>query len=129
MTQYGKEDYWDDRYQKDEEPFDWLQRYAALQLIIEREVKPEFSILNVGCGNSRLSEEMYDDGYTNIVNIDFSGVVIKQMQEFYKDKYQMPFKRMNVLNMEFEAGAFDAVIDKGTFDSIQCGDGAGVNSD
>ena len=52
------------------------------------------------------------------------------MQDFYKDKYQnMPFKRMNVLNMEFEAGAFDAVIDKGTFDTIQCGDGAGVNSD
>ena len=52
------------------------------------------------------------------------------MQELYKDKYpNMPYKRMNVLQMEYDAGTFDAVIDKGTFDSIQCGDGAGANTD
>ena len=26
----------------------------------------------LGCGNSKLSEEMYDDGYHNIVNVDVS---------------------------------------------------------
>ena len=40
-----------------------------------------------------LSEEMYEDEYQNIVNIDISFTVIKQMQELYKDKYpNMPFK-------------------------------------
>lgn len=34
-----------------------------------------------GCGNSRLSEEMYEDGYTDITNIDISRVVIDQMAE------------------------------------------------
>ena len=29
-------------------------------------------ILNIGAGNSRLSEEMIDDGYTDIINIDNS---------------------------------------------------------
>jgi len=29
---------------------------------------------------------MYDEGYQNIVNIDISSVVIKAMQEKYKDK-------------------------------------------
>ncbi len=33
-----------------------------------------------------MSEEMFDEGYTNIANIDISSVVIKQMQEKYKDK-------------------------------------------
>jgi len=33
-----------------------------------------------------MSEEMYDEGYQNIVNIDISSVVIKAMQEKYKDK-------------------------------------------
>lgn len=34
-------------------------------------------ILNLGCGNSILPEEMYDKGYKNIYNIDISHVVIE----------------------------------------------------
>ena len=29
MANYGKVEYWEDRYQKDKEQFDWLQRYNA----------------------------------------------------------------------------------------------------
>ena len=77
-----------------------------------------------------LSEEMYDDGYNNIANIDISFTVIKQMQELYKDKYpNMPYKQMDVRSLGYEDGTFDAVIDKGTFDSILCGDGSGPNAD
>ena len=53
MAQYGKSEYWEDRYQKDKEPFDWYQRYSGLKDIITQYVQPSFSILNVGAGNSR----------------------------------------------------------------------------
>lgn len=43
-------------------------------------MKPEDKILNVGAGNSKLSEEMYEEGYHNIVNIDISG-------QFYYEKF------------------------------------------
>ena len=33
-----------------------------------------------------MSEEMFDDGYQNITNIDISNIVVKAMQEKYKDK-------------------------------------------
>jgi len=35
MSQYGKVEYWEDRYTKDPEPFDWYQRYQHLQSIFE----------------------------------------------------------------------------------------------
>lgn len=53
MAQYGKSEYWEDRYQKDKEPFDWYQRYSGIKDIITQYVQPSFSILNVGAGNSR----------------------------------------------------------------------------
>ena len=53
MAQYGKHEYWEDRYQKDKEPFDWYQRYSGLRDIITQYVKPSDQILNVGAGNSR----------------------------------------------------------------------------
>ena len=38
-----------------------------------------------GCGNSRLSEEMYEDGYRSITNIDISRVVVDQMAARCRD--------------------------------------------
>lgn len=35
-------------------------------------------VLHVGCGNSRLGEYMLHEGFTNIVNVDYSEVVIKK---------------------------------------------------
>jgi len=40
----------------------------------------------VGAGNSRLSEEMYEEGYTTITNIDISNVCVKAMKDKYKEK-------------------------------------------
>lgn len=64
MAQYGKPDYWDDRFtryklkiylkNRDPEPFDWYQRYSGLQEIIRQEVKETDNILVVGCGNSSI---------------------------------------------------------------------------
>ena len=86
MSEYGQIEYWEERYTRDPEPFDWYQRYSGIKDIISENIRQESKILNVGCGNSRLSEEMFDDGYHNQMNIDISNVVIKAMQEKYKDK-------------------------------------------
>ena len=38
----------------------------------------------VWLGNSPFSEEMYQEGYKNITNIDFSEIVVEDMQLKYK---------------------------------------------
>ena len=130
MAQYGKPEYWEDRYQRDPEAFDWYQRYSGIKDIVTQYISPTFQILNIGCGNSRMSEEMYDEGYEHITNIDISFTVIKSMSEEYKEKCpNMIYKQMDVRSLQFEQGTIDCVIDKGTFDSILCGDGSGPNSE
>ena len=75
--------------------------------------------MNVGAGNSRLSEEMFDEGYHNITNIDISSTVIKAMTEKYKDKGpSFKYLQMDARAMDFPDGSFDTVIDKATLDSV-----------
>jgi 2-polyprenyl-3-methyl-5-hydroxy-6-metoxy-1,4-benzoquinol methylase len=46
--------------------------YDVLKPRIVDYISPESNILILGCGNSSLSEDMYNDGYKFITNIDFS---------------------------------------------------------
>ena len=41
---------------------------------MQKYIKKDDSILMAGCGNSRLSEDMFEDGYANLSNIDISRV-------------------------------------------------------
>ena len=59
--------------------FDWLQDYASLKTLLTSLIPKKSKILIVGCGNALMSEDMYDDGYHNLYNIDISDIVIKQM--------------------------------------------------
>ncbi|KAG6471277.1 hypothetical protein ZIOFF_072388 [Zingiber officinale] len=76
-----------------------------------------------------LGESMVDDGYQDVVNIDISSVVIEAMQEKYSDRPRLKYIKMDVREMSsFESSSFDAVIDKGTLDSLMCGPNATENA-
>ena len=73
----------------------------------------------MGAGNSRLSEEMYEEGYNTITNIDISNVCVKAMKEKYKEKGEnFKYLLMDVKAMDFPEASFDAVVDKATLDSV-----------
>jgi 2-polyprenyl-3-methyl-5-hydroxy-6-metoxy-1,4-benzoquinol methylase len=103
---------------RDADPFDWYQRFYQIRDHIVSAILPENRVLNVGAGNSRLSEEMFDEGYETITNIDISQTVTKAMTEKYKEKGpNFKYVQMDVRAMDFTE-TFDAVIDKGTLDCI-----------
>ncbi|KAK0239050.1 S-adenosyl-L-methionine-dependent methyltransferase [Armillaria nabsnona] len=125
--QYGTKDYWDQRYQaeSDVKSFDWFKKYSDIADLL-RELIPDKTskILMLGCGNSTLSEDMYDDGYKNIVNVDYSSVVIEQMQKRHgADRPEMEWRVMDVRELEFADDHFDVAIDKGTMDAMMTAKG------
>ncbi|GKB68787.1 methyltransferase-like protein 13 [Tanacetum coccineum] len=156
---YGEAWYWDKRYAKESTTtFDWYQKYESLSPLLHLYLPTTTSnrrVLVVGCefGSKRpwavlmespglisvheltwlgfgiTSEGMSKDGYTDIVNIDISSVVIEAMQKKYSDSPHLKYMEMDVRDMKaFEAGSFDAVIDKGTLDSLLCGHNSKLNA-
>ncbi|KAI0954545.1 hypothetical protein AcW1_006406 [Taiwanofungus camphoratus] len=137
--EYGAKEYWDQRYsqESDDASFDWFKSYADVADIM-RELIPnkDARILMLGCGNSKLSEEMYDDGCKNIVNTDvrearqpervgcythtlrhvlqYSGILIEKMRQRHEHaRPQMEWHEMDIRDLTFDSETFDVAIDKG----------------
>ena len=127
MPNYGDPAYWDNRY-KNAGPnasFDWLESYATLKSLLDQFLtSKEMRILVLGCGNAEFSEDLYDAGFTNVVNVDISSVVIRQMKERNSEQRPlMEYRVMDITDMsEFESNSFDIAIDKSTIDALLCGD-------
>ena len=77
-------------------------------------------ILMVGCGNAPFSCHLYDDGYTNIVNIDYSPMVIQNMQQLHSTlRPKMQWMVMDMTRMDALLDSdYDVVIDKAAMDAI-----------
>lgn len=78
----------------------------------------EVQILVPGCGNSKLSEKLYDEGFRNITNIDFSKVVILDMlRRNVRLRPEMKWRVMDMTQMQvylsmsiFVFGQFDLFV-------------------
>ncbi|KAF2924264.1 hypothetical protein DAI22_07g257200 [Oryza sativa Japonica Group] len=127
---YGEAEYWDARYvEEGGAPYDWYQRYAALRPFVRRFAPPESRVLMIGCGSALMSEDMVDDGYTEIMNIDISSVVIEIMRKKHFNIPQLQYMQMDARDMSiFSDESFDCAIDKGTLDSLMCGVGAPLSA-
>ncbi|GBM70722.1 Methyltransferase-like protein 13 [Araneus ventricosus] len=117
---FGSKDYWNEFFSKQKsQPFEWYGEYDSLSEILDKYIHPRDKVLIVGCGNSKLSADLYDVGICDSISIDISAPVINQMKERYgKDRPKMHFDVMDVFKLTFDDGIFSVVIDKGTLDAL-----------
>lgn len=67
----------------------------------------DLQILVPGCGNSRLSEHLYDAGIHGITNVDFSKVVISDMlRRNVRDRPIMRWRVMDMTQMQVYSSHF-----------------------
>lgn len=129
MAKYSTVAYWNERYNSENDPFDWYQRWTGLRRVFDGPLSGEKKILHLGCGNSRLAEEMLEDHKNQTHTcIDISEVVIVKMVDRYKGRGNLQFQHMDALRMTFAPGSFDVAIDKATLDTILCADNSVDNS-
>lgn len=90
-----------------------IHELSLLQKALESH-KPQ-SILEIGCGNGRLSESLYDSYPTHYVAIDISPEAIRIAQERAQSKPQLHFQLGNMNALTFEEASFDAILSLDTF--------------
>ncbi|XP_050231175.1 uncharacterized protein LOC126680163 [Mercurialis annua] len=116
---YLDPNYWNERFSK-EEHYEWFKDYSHFQHLIQTHISPNSSVLELGCGNSQLCDEMYNDGITEITCIDLSAVVVEKMQQrlLAKGYKEIKVLEADMLDLPFSDECFDVVIEKGTMDVL-----------
>ncbi|XAR72844.1 Endothelin-converting enzyme 1 [Bertholletia excelsa] len=111
--------YWDERFAR-EEHYEWFKDYSYFRHLIEKSVKPNSSVLELGCGNSQLCEELYKEGINDITCIDLSAVAVEKTQKrlLAKGYKEIKVLEADMLDLPFSNDCFDVVIEKGTMDVL-----------
>ena len=55
------------------------------------------SILHIGCGNSCLQDQLYDDGFKDILSVDFSATAINHLK--LRNVVKRPELKFDVLDV------------------------------
>lgn len=99
---------------------EWPQlRDSLLPLLRDSSSSGSLQILVPGCGNSRLSEHLYDAGFRDVTNVDFSKVVISDMlRRNIRSRPEMRWRVMDITKMQLGDESFDIVMDKGALDAL-----------
>lgn len=71
-----------------------------------------------GCGNSALSHDLHELGYTDVTSIDFSPACIAAMRARYARCPGLRWAVMDIRTLAFPDAAFDVVLEKGTLDVL-----------
>ncbi|KAF4324398.1 hypothetical protein BBO99_00001641 [Phytophthora kernoviae] len=114
-----KKSYWEARFETEEE-FDWYCQYAHIRELIGSYISKTSRVLIAGTGTSRLPAEMANDGYSNVVAMDFASNVIQKMQTRSKENdWGVRFVEADLTEMkDWDSCSVDCVIDKGCLDAM-----------
>lgn len=118
------EDYnWDNIYKREINP-DWCQECLSSMLgeivyeVLEKMGKKNVSIVDIGCGNGRITKEVDKINEYNIeyIGIDFSETAINHCKTSYHK--HIFYKEDITALFELHYNSFDIIIDLGCFHSI-----------
>ena len=121
-AQYGRVQFWDERYLVETEPFEWYHGYEYYRDSILDSIELDKKVIVAGCGTSNMPEDMAEDGYTNVIAQDISRVAIKNQIARTEHIESIKCITGNMTDMDLEDEEIEAVIDKALLDSLYCSD-------
>ncbi|KAI6217032.1 Methyltransferase type 11 and Spermine synthase domain containing protein [Aphelenchoides fujianensis] len=119
QKEFADPTYWKKFFEKCDTAFEWYGDYSSLGPILEYYIKTSDQILQIGCGNSILAEQLYDNGFRNVTSIDTDAKVIHKQQLKNSDKRpELVFKTASAAETGLADSSVNIVVDKGTLDAL-----------
>lgn len=118
--EFSSAEYWERFFKKrGEKAFEWYGDYNKLCGVLHKYIKVQHKVLVVGCGNSELSEQLYDVGYKHLTNIDISETVVTHMNQRNAERRPgLTFQQVDATQTPYEEASYQAALDKGTLDAM-----------
>ncbi|XP_048833343.1 eEF1A lysine and N-terminal methyltransferase isoform X2 [Brienomyrus brachyistius] len=126
--EFSSAEYWERFFRRrGDKAFEWYADYNQLCGLLHKYIKPRDRVLVVGCGNSDLSEQLYDVGYRQLVNIDISDTVVSHMRQRNAERRpDLTFLQADATQTTFDGSSFQAALDKGTLDAMAAEEGGSL---
>ncbi|CDR95245.1 hypothetical protein, conserved [Babesia bigemina] len=118
-AQYSTVEYWNKRYEEIDGTYDWYMDWHALKAHLPVEVNADSRILHVGCGTSKLAQDLHEAGIHDVKNVDISASCINAMREMFPHLAYAVVDAAQI-GSYYPAESFDLVIDKGCLDTMLC---------
>ena len=115
--------------------FDWITEFNEIEEYLQNKFtgldkieKCNVRVLVIGCGTSKLSAQLADAGFGEVVSIDNDSECISHMKKMHRDDERLKWFTYDIVEPEslqtdehttnIILGKFDLVVDKGTLDAI-----------
>ena len=127
-NQFGNKNYWDETYEQESE-FSWYCGWSEELEPFFTELVPDTSakVLIPGIGNDGCIRDMFDAGYTQLTAFDYAPEGVECAKRLFgpsRLKLMDDMRVADARSLPYDDDAYDAVLDKGTLDSIYLSGGS-----
>uniref|UniRef100_A0A914EL97 Methyltransferase type 11 domain-containing protein n=1 Tax=Acrobeloides nanus TaxID=290746 RepID=A0A914EL97_9BILA len=112
---YSERHYWDARF-KTEEIYEWLTDLNSFEHLLLPEIELNDKILHIGCGTSRLSHQLFGNGFHDIINVDFSNTLIAKASKEHPEMKWVCDDMRSLDNIPSQS--IDVVIEKASIEAM-----------
>lgn len=119
MMALCKKSYWEARYEGEDE-YDWYCEYPHVAKILATYLTKSQRVLVSGSGTSRLPIDMFLDGYSDVVAMDYAANVVHKMKTRCEaNSWGVSFVEADMTSMsDWVNESVDSIVDKGCIDTM-----------